>query len=314
MGKEDDHKHQHDHKHDHSHSSTHSHAHSSGNILLAFYINFIFAFIEIAGGLWTHSMAIQADALHDFGDSLSLLLVWYLQKLSNKPASKDYSFGFSRLGILGALGTGIVLISGSIYIISQSVLKVLNPTPVESEGMILLAILGVMINGWAFVRTKNAVNISERMISLHMLEDLWGWVVVLIGAFIIYWKSWYWLDPILSIFVAFFILRNTFINLKEVFRILLQGASKNFSIDKIAGVIVQHPVIKSYHHIHVWALHESFHIVTAHLVVGENLTISEIQKIKQLISQDLNDKIGHCESTFEFETEASHCGEDHHKV
>jgi cobalt-zinc-cadmium efflux system protein len=244
---------------------------------------------------------------------LSLLIVWYLQKLSSKPASKDYSFGFSRFGILGALGTGIILTSGSIYIIVQSVLKILNPTPVLAEGMILLAGLGVVVNGWAFIRTKNAVSISERMISLHMLEDLWGWVVVLFGALIIHWQSWYWLDPLLSIFVAFFILRNTFRNLKEVFKILLQGASESFTFDKISKVLAEYSVIKSYHHVHVWALHESFHVVTAHLVVGDNLTISEIQKIKRAISDDLNHKIGACESTFEFEIESNFCGEDHHK-
>jgi cobalt-zinc-cadmium efflux system protein len=279
---------------------------------MAFYINFVFAFIEIAGGIWTHSIAIQADALHDFGDSLSLIIVWYLQKLSHKPPSKEYSFGFARLGILGALGTGLILVIGSCYILVQSVLRILNPAPVISEGMLLLAVLGIVVNGWAFVRTKNAVSISERMISLHMLEDLWGWVVVCIGAVVIYWQSWYWVDPLLSMFVAFFILQNAFKNLKEVFRILLQGASESFSIDRIAEVLEKNSFIKSYHHIHVWALNESFHIVTAHLVICDDLAISEVQKIKQTINKDLNHQIGPCESTFEFETEASFCGQDHH--
>jgi cobalt-zinc-cadmium efflux system protein len=281
---------------------------------MAFYINFIFALVEIAGGLWTHSIAIQADALHDFGDSLSLLIVWYLQKLSQKPASKEFSFGFARFGILGALGTGIVLFSGSIYILVQGIQRFLSPSPVHSTGMIILAILGVMVNGWAFVQTKNAISISERMISLHMLEDLWGWVMVLIGALVIKWQSWFWVDPLLSIFVAFFIMRNTYRNLDEVFRILLQGASRTFSTDKIASILAQHPVIKSFHHVHVWALHESFHIVTAHIVVAENLMINEVQQIKKLINEDLNHKIGPCESTFEFETVASQCGDDHHKI
>jgi cobalt-zinc-cadmium efflux system protein len=307
----ENHSHTHDHHH---HNHFHSHASAAGNILIAFYINLIFAFIELGGGFWTHSMAIQADALHDFGDSLSLLVIWYLQKLSNKPPSKEFSFGFSRLGILGALGTGIILISGSIYIMVQSLPKILNPTPVMSEGMILLGVLGVVVNGWAFIRTKNAVNISERMISLHMLEDLWGWVVVLIGAIVIQWKSWYWLDPLLSIFVSFFILQNTFKNLKEVFRILLQGASKSFSVDNVTALLAKHSVIKSFHHIHIWALNESYHVVTAHLVVSDNLTITEIQKIKWQVNEDLNHNIGACEAVFEFEVESSLCGEDQHKV
>jgi cobalt-zinc-cadmium efflux system protein len=314
MGKNHDHRINHSHNSSHTHSHEHAQAYNGGNILIAFYINFIFALVEVAGGVWTHSIAIQADALHDFGDSLSLFIVWYLQKISARSPSKDYSFGFARFGILGALVTGIILFSGSIYIIIQGVNKFLNPTEVYSNGMIFLAVLGVIINGWAFLRTKNATGIGERMISLHMLEDLWGWVIVLFGGLVIYWKSWYWIDPLLSIFVALFILRNTYRNLEEVFRILLQGTSKYFSIDRLAEVLSYHSVIKSFHHLHIWALHESFHIVTAHLVVVENLKISDIQKIKKEINEDLNHKIGPCECTFEFETELSLCGEDHHKT
>jgi cobalt-zinc-cadmium efflux system protein len=318
MGKNHDHNHCHhpQDKHDHSnvHSLHHSHSSVSGNILVAFYLNFGFALIEVIGGYMTKSLAIQADALHDFGDSLSLLIIWYLQKLSNKPVSKEYSFGFSRMSILGALGVGVVLVTGSIYVLSQSFVKILNPNEVIAEGMIALAILGVVVNAWAFLRIRNAKSLSERMVSLHMLEDLWGWVIVFIGAVLIKWKSWYWVDPLLSIFVAFFILRNTYRNLKDVFRILLQGVAKNFSMDRVTEVVKKNGYIESIHHVHVWALNEAFHIVTAHLVVKENMSINEIQKIKEDISKELNSLLGPCESTFEFETIASVCEDDHHKV
>lgn len=307
--------HHHDNKpHNHRHSFNHVHSSVSSNILIAFYLNFGFALIEWGGGFWTRSLAIQADALHDFGDSLSLLIIWYLQRLSVKPPSNEFSFGFSRFSILGALGTGTILVTGSIYVLAQSFSKILNPSEVFVEGMIGLAMLGIMVNGWAFMRIRNAQSLSERMVSLHMLEDLWGWVVVFIGALVIQWKSWYWVDPVLSIFVAFFILRNAYRNLKEVFRILLQGVSKSFSVDRVTAVIAKNPMIESFHHVHVWALNEAFHIVTGHLVVRENLPITEVQNIKKAISQELNHKVGPCESTFEFETTSSVCEDDHHKV
>lgn len=139
---------------------------STKNLKIAFFINLGFTCIELVGGIFTNSIAIISDALHDLGDSLSLALAWYLEKKSsNNNPSNRFSFGYARFRLLGALVNALVLIGGSIYIIIEAVQRLQNPEPVKSLWMIGIAIIGVTANGYAAWRTRGAKSLNEKVIS-----------------------------------------------------------------------------------------------------------------------------------------------------
>lgn len=321
--------HSRDHAHDHSHGTHHCHneshrhpdrhghhhegplhSHHSAKesltaLLIAFFLNGGFCVIEAIGGYYASSQAIMADALHDFGDSLSLLLLITLKYLATKPASNTFSFGYRRLNILGAAAVGVSLVVGSLAILGSSLPKLLNPTPVNSPLMLILSIGGILVNGFAFYRLKsvNKSSLGENLVSLHLLEDLWGWVIVFFGALAIYFFAWYWLDPLLSIFLAFFILWRTFIHLQQIGRLLLLGSGNDFSVSKITDLLKNINGVIDFHHIHVWELDTGFHIITAHLVLKRD---GDVVLVKQEV-RHLLQTLGRCEVTLEIELEGEKC-------
>ena len=187
------------------HHHHHEHDHAEGNIRVAFFLNVGFALIELIGGLYTNSLAILSDALHDLGDSLSLGLSWYFQKISKKGRTKNFSYGYKRFSLLAAIINSIVLVTGSIIIITHAIPKLLSPTETNSKGMLLLAILGIVINGAAVLRLQKGKSLNEKVVSLHLLEDVLGWVAILIGSIFMMYFDAPFLDPLLSIGITLFV-------------------------------------------------------------------------------------------------------------
>ncbi|HEX5169411.1 MAG TPA: cation diffusion facilitator family transporter, partial [Cyclobacteriaceae bacterium] len=168
----------------HSHNHDHEHRESLGNIRMAFWLNTGFALFELAGGILTNSVAILSDALHDFGDSLSLGLAHFFEKKSEQTRDKAFSYGYRRFSLLGAFINSIVLIVGSIFVIQEAAKRLLEPQEVNARGMLLLAVIGVVVNLVAMLRLKRGSSINERVVSLHFLEDVLGWVAVMIGSIV----------------------------------------------------------------------------------------------------------------------------------
>lgn len=302
------HPHSHDHQNDHKHSHGHDHHHhhqdqTATALVYAFVLNLVFCVIEGFGGYYASSQAIMADALHDFGDSLSLLLLIGLKWMAVRPAGASYSFGYRRLNLIGATAVGATLIFGCIVILGQSLPKLLEPQPVNSSMMLGLAVLGILVNGSAFLRLRSHGGIGENLVSLHLLEDLWGWVIVFVGALAIYFYDWYWLDPLLSVFLAFFILWRSFQQMRSLGRLFLLGSSEEFSAAKVTQLMLKVEGVVDAHHVHVWELDAGFHVVTAHLVLREKV---DAVAIKHQVRDQLL-KVGRCEVTLEVEKEGEAC-------
>ena len=232
------------HQHEHHHNHSHHHHHGDRNIGIAFFLNLVFTIIEIGGGLLTNSVAILSDALHDLGDSLSLGMAWYFQRLSGKGRDQKYSYGYRRFSLLGALINALILTVGSVYIIIEAVSRLQHPEPAHAFGMIWLAVLGVMVNGAAVLQLKKGISINEEMISLHLLEDVLGWVAVLIGALIMYRFDLPIIDPILSLGIAIFVLYNAFKGLKKTLFIILQAVPDKEIFEKVATFLQEKKVSK----------------------------------------------------------------------
>ena len=195
--------------HNHHHPiDTTSSEEDSTRIGWAFWLNFIFTIIEFVGGWLTNSVAIMADAVHDLGDSLSIGLAWYLSKLGHKASTEKYTYGFKRLSLMGAMINGLILVLGSAWVLSEAIPRLYNPEMPVTEGMIGLAILGILVNGIAAYKLHGGHSINEKVLNWHLIEDAMGWVAVLVVAIVLHFVEWPILDPILSIGFTLFILTN----------------------------------------------------------------------------------------------------------
>ncbi|TDQ25797.1 cation diffusion facilitator family transporter [Tenacibaculum caenipelagi] len=291
------------------HNHHHSHGNSTENIAIAFFLNLAFTIIEFIGGFYTNSLAIMSDALHDLGDSLSLGLSWFFQKKSNQKANKKYSYGYKRFSLLGAIINSIILVVGSVFIIKEAIPRIINPENADAKGMMWLAILGIVVNGAAVLKLKNGTSINERVVSLHLLEDVLGWVVVLFASVVMQFWDVPVLDPILSIGIAGFVLYNVYRNIKESLRIILQGTPVNISIDELKKRLVAFEEIENIHDCHLWTMDGEYNVFTAHLILNEkSFSWEEAKYIKQKVKKLLHDEFHLEHITLELEISANECG------
>lgn len=246
-------------------------------------LNFFFTLIEIAGGLYTNSIAILSDALHDAGDCLALGSAWYLQNLSRRQGDAAYTYGYKRFSPLGAVLTGTVLSAGMVVILYHAIPRLANPEKVDANGMLGLAVLGVLVNGFAAYRASRGSSLNEEMVSWHLLEDVLGWVAVLIGGVVI--KIWglYIVDPLLSIGISLFILINVVRNLVRVSRVFLQGAPEGFDFEDFRREVLETPKVLETHHSHCWTLDGESHVMSAHVVMEAGSSRADILAAKQHI-------------------------------
>ena len=290
------------------HHHNHGHSHATGNIKVAFFLNFSFTIVEFIGGFYTNSLAIMSDAVHDLGDSLSLGMSWYFQKLSNKKANKYFSYGYGRFSLLGAIINSVVLIIGSIFIIMEAIPRIISPEVSDAKGMMWFAILGIIVNGAAVLKLKKGTSINEKVVSLHLLEDVLGWVAVLIASIIMQFWELPILDPILSLLIAGYVLFNVFKNIKESFKIILQAVPNELSTDDIEKVLLTFDEIENVHDCHLWSIDGEFNIATIHISINDsNFTWEKTEALKKKIRKKLYNQFHLEHITLELESFKEDC-------
>ena len=287
-------------------SHDHSKISSTSNFALVFFINLTFTLVEIVGGYLTNSISIWADALHDLGDTFSLGLTWRLEKISTRKSDGKFSFGYRRFSLLGAFINGSFLCLGSIFILFQAVPRLFHLENVHSEGMFGLAILGILVNGFAAYRLHNKKTISESMLSLHLLEDVLGWVLVLIVSIAIKFGDLIILDPILSILLAAFIVYNAIKRIKKTVMIFLQSIPPEIDMNYINKCLCDLVNIKNIHDTHLWSLDGNYHVLSMHVTVDANTSKQEALQIKCQIKDKMHE-LGIAHTTLEIEYEDEHC-------
>ncbi|MGM0444956.1 MAG: cation diffusion facilitator family transporter [Bacillota bacterium] len=269
----------HNHK-DHEH---HHHPDSYNNIKVAFILNILFTIIEIVGGLWTNSVAILSDAVHDLGDSISLGLSWYLEKYSKRKPDHTYSFGYARFSLLSAFFNSLILILGSFFVLMRAIPRLLSPEPINAAGVLIFAVFGILVNGIAAYKLSKGNSINEEVITFHFLEDVFGWVSIFIVGIIYMFKEIPILDPILSIIITAYILYNVFKNFKKILKIFLQAVPGDISIQEIEKIILENIDLAAIHHTHLWSLDGENNLLSTHIVVEDNYDNNEINQIKEEI-------------------------------
>lgn len=255
------------------------------NILIAFILNLVFSITEFIGGIFTNSVAILSDSIHDMGDALSIGISYFLEKKSKKGADEKYTYGYIRYSVLGGLITTVILMTGSILVIYHAITRIINPVEVNYSGMIALAGLGVVLNTLAAYFTREGDSINQKAVNLHMLEDVLGWIVVLVGAIIMNFTNISIIDPIMSILVAVFIFINTIKNLKEVLDIFLEKTPKDVNIDELKKHLLEIEGVEDIHHIHIWSMDGINNYATMHIVTKDK----DIKRIKSEIREELEE-------------------------
>ncbi|MBQ7329864.1 MAG: cation transporter [Oscillospiraceae bacterium] len=275
------------------------------NILIAFLLNLLFSVFEFAGGIFTGSVAIVSDAVHDIGDAASIGISYFLEKKSKKQPDETYTYGYGRLSVIGSVITTLILLVGSCFVVYNAVCRIIKPTAINYNGMILFAVVGVAVNFCAAFFTREGDSLNQKAVNLHMLEDVLGWAVVLVGAVVMRFTDFAIIDPILSIGVAVFIFVNAVKNLKEALDLFLEKTPHGIDVREIREHILQIHGVLDVHHIHIWSMDGYHNYATMHIV-----TNGDPHAIKDAIREELREHgIGH--ATLELEGENEHCHEKH---
>ncbi len=275
------------------------------NILIAFILNLSFSVFEVVGGFFTGSIAIVSDALHDAGDALSIGLSYFLEKKSKKAPDENYTYGYRKYSVLGSLITTMILLCGSVVVIAGAVERLFNPQSIDYSGMIIFAVVGMAVNFLGAMFTHSGDSLNQKAINLHMLEDLLGWAVVLVGAIVMNFTDLSVLDPLMSIGVALFIFINSLKNLKEVLDIFLEKVPENISLEEIEKKLLSVEGVEDVHHIHVRSFDGNVSFASMHIVTEKD-PIEIKEKVREVLEGFL---IFH--STLELESPLENCGHKH---
>lgn len=274
------------------------------NILIAFLLNMAFSIFELIGGIFTNSIAIISDAVHDFGDSISIGISYFLEKKSKKKPDNNYTFGYTRYSILGAFITNAILVTGSVLVIMHALKRIINPVEINYNGMILFAIFGVIVNFLAAYFTKDGDSLNQKAVNLHMLEDVLGWAVVLIGSILIKFTEINVIDAIMSIGVAIFILIHALKSFKSILDLFLEKTPNGIEIEELKQHLQEIENVKDVHHIHVWSMDGFNNYATLHVVTD----LRDTKHLKSQIKEELKEHgINH--TTIEFEEMGYECNE-----
>lgn len=270
--------HRHGHAHHHGHHHSHSENSSVRNIAIVFAMNLLFSISEFIFGALLNSTAIFADAVHDLGDALSVGLAFFLEKKSKKHADSKYSFGHRRFSLLGALITGVVLIVGSLFALGRAVPRLLKPEAVNYDGMLVMAILAIVLNGvsaWALSRGHSR---NESMLNLHMLEDMVGWIGILVISLVLRFQPWYFLDPLMSIGISVFILYKAVPQVRSALDILMESVPEGVDLNALEQELLSLPGVHGVGHLHVWSMDGEIH----NLAVTLFTHLAEMEQQKEL--------------------------------
>ncbi len=276
------------------------------NILIAFILNMVFAAVELVGGVLTGSIALASDAIHDLGDGISIGISYFLEKKSKNGPDEKFSYGHGRFSVLGGLMVSVLLLFSSLFVIYHAVLRMITPRPINYNGMIPLAMFGVCVNFAAAWFTHGEGSMNQKAVNLHMLEDVFGWMIVLIGAMVMKFTDFVWIDPLLSVGLSIFMLIHAWKNIKASAEIFLQKVPRGISIHEIKEKIMGIDGVMDVGHLHVWSLDGHRNVGTLHIAAASNHEIIE-KKVREMllvygvqhVTLELEEEPHNCQCVFE---------------
>ena len=282
------------HKH-HGHNHEHAHPDLKGrNLFISILLNILITVSQVIGGIVSGSLALLSDALHNFSDVLSLLISYIATLLAKKEASTNKTFGYKRAEIIAAFVNSATLIVVAIILIIEAVERFMDPRPIGYNLVIWLSLLGVLANGFSvlLLRKDAGRNMNMRSAYLHLLTDMMASVAVLIGGLLMKFYGVFWIDPLLTVLIALYLIYMGYDLLKASTRVLMLFTPETIEVKKIVAVISQFPRIKNVHHVHIWQLNEDEVHLEAHIDFSEDINLSEFDLILDKIEEEVFHKFG----------------------
>ena len=288
------------------HGHEHHHGEIKGNrLLIATVLNFIIATAEIIGGIFSNSLSLISDAFHNLSDATAVLIAWIAHRISKKPSNARRTFGYKRIEILAALLNAVVLAVISIYLFYEAALRLMEPEPVKGLIMLVVASIGLVANLLAvlLLHRDSRRNINFKAAYLHLLGDTLSSVAVIIGAILIYYFEIYWVDPVITILIGLYILKETFVILKQANDILMQGTPESANLDRIVQDLQTIPEVGNIHHVHIWNLDDQSIHFECHVDLKKDTLLSEAGKVYCAMEELLREKHGISHITIQLEHE-----------
>lgn len=279
--------------HNHAHSHNHSHPDLKGRkLLLSILLNIVITVAQVIGGLISGSLSLLSDALHNFSDVLSLAVSYVADRYSKKDASVEKTFGYKRAEIIAAFVNSATLIIVAVYLIYEAILRFMNPQSIESSLVIWLAVLGIFVNGFSvlLLSKDSKSNMNMRSAYLHLFTDMAASVAVLIGGLLMKYFEWFWVDSLLTLLIALYLIVMGYSLLKSSYKVLMLFTPDDLSLEVISKAICKLPEIKNVHHMHIWQLNEQETHLEAHLDFYKDVTLSEFDavliKVEEMLFHD----------------------------
>ena len=299
---------------------THAHSHPDGldgvkgkNLLITIALKLLLTITEGLGGWFSGSLSLLSDALHNLNDVLSIVISWFAVKMAEKEHDKKNTFGYRRATIIAAVINATLLIIMSLFLFREAYFKFLQPEKINALLVIVIAAIGIILNAVAvYLLHKNSGDdLNMRAVYLHFLSDALSSVGVMVGGMVIYYFEAYWIDPLLTVLIGLYILKESYEIVKESTNILMQGTPKTVDIDEIAEELEKLDEIKNIHHVHIWALDEHTLFFEAHVNLQNDILVSELSAVYEKLEQLLKGRFGVTHLTIQFEY---NCCEDAGRV
>lgn len=291
--------------HEHHHSTA---GISEKNLLAAVVLNFTITIAEFIGGLISNSLALLSDAIHNLGDGLAILLAYIAHRVSKKESNQRKTFGYKRIEILAAFVNSIVLVAICIFLIWEAIQRFQNPAPIKGLVMFSVASIGLLANLIAVVllRSDSRENINIRAAYVHLMGDTLSSVVVIIGGILIWQFEIFWIDPLITILISIYILRETYLLLKDSFNILMQSSPGELNLADIKSEVEKLEGVNNIHHVHAWSLNDKQVYFEGHIDLNEDMPVSKTDALKNRIRNLLHNKFNIDHTTIEVEFGCCH--------
>lgn len=277
----------------HSHNHSHNHKDLQGQrLLISILLNIVITVAQVIGGLVSGSLSLLSDALHNFSDVISLIVSYVASKLSKQKASINRTFGYKRAEILAAFINATTLIIVAVLLIIEAVKRFNNPQEVESNLVIWLSIIAIIGNGLSVLLLKkdSKNNINMRSAYLHLLTDMLASVAVLIGGLLMKYYQLFWVDSLLTLLIALYLIWVGYDLLKVSTKMLMLFTPDDINIKNVVRAVNKLPKVSKLHHVHIWNLSDDELHLEAHLDLTENINISEFDSLLLNIESVLHDE------------------------
>jgi cobalt-zinc-cadmium efflux system protein len=276
----------------HNHSHHHHHQVEGKNLLFSIFLNIVITVAQVIGGILSGSLALLSDALHNFSDVLSLVFSYVAHKLSRKKASVNQTFGYKRAELIAAFVNAMTLIIVALFLVYEAAERFFNPQVIEFGLVIWLSILGIVMNGLSVLLLKNDAdkNLNMKSAYLHLFTDMLASVAVLIGGILMKYFQWFWVDSVMTLVIAIYLIIVGFDLLKKSIHMLMLFTPSHININNIIEAVHKISGVSKLHHIHVWYLNEEELHLEAHLDCSEDMKMSEFNVLLDKVEQVLLDE------------------------